>query len=168
MEPISCSSQMLTKKQEKIFSSSLEEAEKSNLLFKHGCVATYGGHIIASGYNTHKNYSQHDEFVHNQCSCHAEMNVLRKIYYRYRKMKKIHKLNRIMKRTTLYISRCSNSGTSTNSAPCAKCLEVIQSFHIRKIVFHMNDDYYEYNPRDFETNHRTFGELTLLEKNKSQ
>ena len=83
-------------------------------------------------------------------------------------MKKIHKLNRIMKRTTLYISRCSNSGTSTNSAPCAKCLEVIQSFHIRKIVFHMNDDYYEYNPRDFETNHRTFGELTLLEKNKSQ
>ena len=45
----------LTRKQENVFAYSLEEAKKSNMLFKHGCVATYGGHIIASGYNTHKN-----------------------------------------------------------------------------------------------------------------
>ena len=58
---------MLTKKQEKLYSLSLEEANKSNMLFKHGCVATYGGHVIASGYNTHKSYSSHDEFLQKQC-----------------------------------------------------------------------------------------------------
>ena len=72
---------MLSRKQEFIYSDSLIEAEKSNMLFKHGCIATYGGKIIARGYNTHK-YSTNDIFIENQCSCHAEMNVLRKIYNR--------------------------------------------------------------------------------------
>ena len=153
---------MLSRKQEQVFSSSLCIAEKSNMLFKHGCVATYGGHVIASGYNTHKNYSSRDNFIDNQCSCHAEMNVLRKIYHRNNRKK--HKLNRIMKRTTLYISRYSNAGTSTNSAPCVKCLKVIQSYGIRKIVFHMNDHYFEYDPMQYTTNHESFGELSVRHK----
>ena len=95
---------MLTIKQEKIFSQSLDEAKKSNMLFKHGCVATYGGHVIASGYSTHKNYSSHDNFIDNQCSFHAEMDVLRKIYWRTYEKRKRRKQQRIMRRTTLYIS----------------------------------------------------------------
>ena len=67
------------------------------------------------GYNTHKNYSAHDDFINNQCI--AEMDVLRKIYWRNTSKKK-WKRRRILRRTTLYISRSSNNGSSTNSAPC--------------------------------------------------
>ena len=155
----------LSNKQDKIYSYSLDEAKKSNLLFKHGCVATYGGHIVASGYNTHKNYSSNDNFIDNQCSFHAEMDVLRKIYWR---TKNKRKQRRMMKRTKLYISRASNSGSSTNSAPCVKCLQMIQNFNIRKIVFCMDDHYYQYNPQDYQTDHVTFGELALMKRNYSQ
>jgi tRNA(Arg) A34 adenosine deaminase TadA len=152
---------MLTNKQERIFSQSLNEATKSNMLFKHGCIATYGGHVIATGYNTHKTYSSHDNFMNNQCSFHAEMDVLRKIYWRNPDRRK---QKRILSRTTLYISRFSNGGASTNSAPCAKCLHVIQEHKIRKIVFYINNGYCECDPRDYTTTHKTFGELCLLEK----
>ena len=154
---------LLSKKQEKIFSHSLDEASKSNMLFKHGCVATYGGHIIASGYNTHKNYSSHDNFINNQCSCHAEIDVLRKIYWR--NSSKRRKQQRIMRRTTLYISRSSGTGCSTNSAPCAKCLSLIQQYEIRKIVFRMDNEYCEYDPQKYATTHKTFGDLSLIDKN---
>lgn len=151
---------MLSRKQEQLFSQSLDMATKSNMLFKHGCIATYGGHIIASGYNTHKNYSSHDDFINNQCSFHAEMDVLRKIYWRNTSKK--WKRNRILRRTTLYISRYSGSGTSTNSAPCAKCLQMIQNYNIRKIIFYMDNSYHEYDPKCYETNHKTFGDIGLI------
>lgn len=154
---------MLTRKQEQLYSSSLCTAEKSNMCFKHGCVATYGGHVIATGCNTRKSYSSQDQFIRGtQCSCHAEMNVLRQIYHKNNRKK--HKLNRIMKRLTLYISRTSNSGESTNSAPCSNCLKVIQSFGVRKIVFCLDHDYFEYDPMKYETNHETWGEQIVQKK----
>jgi len=147
---------LLSNKEDKIFSTSLDEATKSDLLFKHGCVATYGGKIIARGCNTYKCYSSNDKFINEQCSCHAEINVLRQIYYR--NIQKKHKLNRIMRKTKLYISRCSTSGESTNSAPCVKCLNIIQQLNIRKIIFKLDDKYFEYSPEDYVTTHRTFGD----------
>lgn len=152
---------MLSNKKEQIYSLSLNEAEKSNMLFKHGCVATYGGKIIARGYNTHK-YSTSDMFISNQCSCHAEMNVLRKLYNRNRDKKR--KLNRIMRKTSLYISRFSNSG-STNSAPCKKCLDMIQQYNIKRIIFNMDNEYFEYNSKNYYTEHKTFGDLNLIKIN---
>ena len=64
-----------------------------------------------------------------------------------------------MKKTTLYISRCSNNGESTNSAPCVKCMEVIKRLNVRKIIFNLNDEYFEYNSKDYYTDHRSFGDL---------
>ena len=34
-------------------------------------------------------------------------------------------------------------------------------------VFFLNDTYYEYDPRDYTTNHKTFGDLSLHKKNTS-
>ena len=149
---------MLSNKNSSIFNKCIFEAEKSNLLFKHGCVATYGGKIIASGCNTHKNYSN-DCFINNQCSCHAEINVLRKIYNAYKH--KNRKMKKIMKNTTLYVSRCSSQGKSTNSAPCMKCLKAIKSFNIKKIIFVLNDEYYIYKASEYFTQHKTFGDKNL-------
>ena len=151
---------VLSNKKDKFFSASLSEATKSELLFKHGCVATYGGKIIARGCNTYKCYSSNDDFIHEQCSCHAEINVLRQIYYNHSHKK--HKLNRIMKKTTLYISRYSNNGESTNSAPCVKCLAVIKRLNVRKIIFNLNNEHFEYNSKDYYTSHRTFGDMYCL------
>ena len=151
---------MLSRKQEFIYSDSLIEAEKSNMLFKHGCIATYGGKIIAKGYNTHK-YSTNDIFIENQCSCHAEMNVLRKIYNRRKYNKR--KLDRTMKKTKLYISRLSKTG-SNNSAPCKKCLDMIKYYNIKKIIFNMDNQYYEYNSKEYYTDHKTFGDYNLINK----
>lgn len=144
----------LSNKNEKIFSHCLDYAQDSNLLFRHGCIATVGGKIIASGCNTHKTYSR-DMFLNNNCgcSCHAEMNVLRQIYYRNKHNKR--KLNKIMKKTTLYISRCSSTGESTNSAPCVECLKVIKHYNIKKLIFNLDDNYYIMNSKNYHTTHRT-------------
>ena len=115
----------LSNKKDKIFASCLEKAETSNLLFRHGCIATYSGKIIAKGCNTYNNYSR-DMFFNNSCSCHAEINVLRQIYYN---TKKKRKLNKIMKKTTLYISRCSTMHASADSAPCIDCLKMIKKLN---------------------------------------
>ena len=151
---------MLSNKKEKIFSRSLEQADKSNMLFKHGCVATYGGKIIACGHNFHHSYN--NTFQKNQCSCHAEMDVLKKIWYK--NQHKRQKLKRIMRKTTLYISRISASQTSASSAPCVQCLKTIQTYNIKKIIFNLNDEYHEYRSHDYETNHHSFGYLYVNEE----
>ena len=58
----------------------LSEADKSNMKHhKHGCIAVVGGSIIARGYNTYRCQSN-DGFLNESCSCHAEIDVLRKLY----------------------------------------------------------------------------------------
>lgn len=145
----------LSNKKDKLYSESLYQASKSSLLFKHGCVATCGGKIIAKSCNTYET-SSNNKFIKSKCSCHAEMGVLNQIYYN---CKKKHKLNRIMKKTILYISRSSMAGNSATSAPCMKCLEVIKEYKIKKIIFYLNDEYCEYNAKDYYTDHSSFGDL---------
>lgn len=57
----------------------LSEADKSTMKHhKHGCVAVVGGSVIARGYNTYRSHSN-DGFLNDTCSCHAEIDVLRKL-----------------------------------------------------------------------------------------
>jgi len=155
---------MISQKKEKIFIRSLEEAEKSNMQFQHGCIATCGGKIIASGFNCHKGRQQNDLFLNDQCSCHAEINVLKKIYFNnFMKRRKLHK---IMKKTTLYVSRKSKTYQNVNSAPCEKCMNMIRMFKIKKLIFSQDRKIHEYNSKDFITEHKTFGDLHLIEQRK--
>ena len=69
----------INNKDEKFASIALNESSKSNMLHhQHGCVAVMGGKIIARGYNSDRCYSK-DEFLKNTCSCHAEIDVMRKL-----------------------------------------------------------------------------------------
>ena len=54
-------------------------AEKSTMLMRHGCVAVANGRVISQGYNHERSYSS-DGFIHNTCSCHAEIHALRQIH----------------------------------------------------------------------------------------
>ena len=57
----------------------LSEADKSTMKYhKHGCIAVVGGTIVARGYNTYRSHSN-DGFLNGSCSCHAEIDVLRKL-----------------------------------------------------------------------------------------
>ena len=55
----------------------VEEAYKSNVLYKHGCVAVVSGKVVARGYNKYRTFSK-DGLINDNCSCHAEIDVLRK------------------------------------------------------------------------------------------
>lgn len=55
------------------------EATKSTMLMKHGCVVAQGSKVISVGHNMSRNQFG-DKFVTMSCSCHAEMDALRKIY----------------------------------------------------------------------------------------
>lgn len=68
-----------TFRDEKFANIALEEADKSNMKYhQHGCVAVINGTIIAKGHNSDRCYSS-DGFLDDTCSCHAEIDVLRKI-----------------------------------------------------------------------------------------
>ena len=144
---------ILSNKNDKIFAHCLDEAQNSRLYYRHGCVATCGGKIIAKGCNTHKNYSS-DDFMEECCSCHAEINVLRQIYYQHRRNK--GSLIGFSKTRRLH-SRYSSDKISCTSAPCMDCLRVIKRYNVKKIVFNLNDDYYIMRSKDYETEYVTMG-----------
>ena len=68
----------LSQKHCKWFSQAGVIAQDSDMLFKLGCLATYGGKCIATGCNNKNSYSKYDDFCNFTCSCHAEINVIRK------------------------------------------------------------------------------------------
>ena len=69
-----------SRKKEKFIENASKEALKSPMLFRHGCVAVYGGKQIASGYNYHRTYSKDKSILKDYtCSMHAEIDCIRKI-----------------------------------------------------------------------------------------
>jgi len=99
------------------------EAERSTLPMRHGCVAVSGGKIIAKGCNSYRTFSK-DGLIHNTCSCHAEIDVLRKCMKKNRKGK-----------INIYVVRISKNGEYLNSAPCNQCVNVMKTYNIGRIVY---------------------------------
>ena len=64
----------------KIASYAYNEAYKSPCLMKHGCVATINGKIVGRGHNHYRTNSK-DGFINDTCSCHAEIDTLRNVFY---------------------------------------------------------------------------------------
>lgn len=63
---------------EKFAQIALNEAGKSTMQQNHGCVAVMGGRVVAKGFNSDRCYSS-DGFLLNTCSCHAEIDVMRRL-----------------------------------------------------------------------------------------
>lgn len=68
---------------EKFANVAMEEANKSDLLSQHGCVAVINGKVMARGHNSSRCYSA-DGFLRKTCSCHAEVDVLRKLFHMFK------------------------------------------------------------------------------------
>lgn len=100
-----------------------EEAIKSPVLYKHGCIAVVSGKIIARGYNNYRTYSK-DGLIKNTCTCHAEVDVLRKCL----------KQN-IYKKIKLYVIRISFDNRILLSKPCNECYNTMKLFEIKHIIY---------------------------------
>ena len=75
----------ISTRDERFATIAMDEANKSSMVHhKHGCVAVVGGRIIEKGYNSERSQSN-DGFLENTCSCHAEVDVMRKLEKRLNK-----------------------------------------------------------------------------------
>ena len=144
----------LSSKMTSIYGLCLREAERSEVWYRLGCIATYGGKIIARACNTYK-------FSKETCTCHAELNVLHKLYDSYHRKRKDKKIMSIFRKTILYVGRLTRGGNSQNSAPCFQCIQKIRQYHIKKIIFCLEEKYYIMSPDEFTRNHITMGQLYI-------
>jgi tRNA(Arg) A34 adenosine deaminase TadA len=74
----------------KHLSSAMQEAYKSDIFRRHGCVITKGGKVIGRGYNEKRTQSR-DNLIKGGCTCHAEVAAVRdcmRTSRRYRRFKK--------------------------------------------------------------------------------
>lgn len=69
----------ISRNDEIYISHAANEATKSELLMKHGCILVKHGKVVAKGHNSYRTTSK-DNFIKNTCACHAEMAALRKYY----------------------------------------------------------------------------------------
>jgi deoxycytidylate deaminase len=74
---------MLSIKEQKFINIAAVESTKSDMLMKHGCVAVMNGKVISKGYNSYRNRTNDGFIINNQCTCHAEIDVLRDVFHKY-------------------------------------------------------------------------------------
>lgn len=80
-DPFSSSSPYpVSKKDLQYASLAADVAEQSLMTSRHGCVAVGNGKVLASATNCIRPHSN-EGFIGDQCSCHAEVHALRKLYY---------------------------------------------------------------------------------------
>ena len=71
---------MITNTDERYLCMAANISKKSPVLMQHGSIAVVGGKVMATGFNNYRTRSN-DGFIENTCTCHAEVDVLRKLYH---------------------------------------------------------------------------------------
>jgi len=127
------------------------EAYKSDLAYRHGCIAVVSGKIVARGYNHYRTISQ-DGLIGRVGSCHAEIDVLRKC------LKK-----NIKKKISLYVVRLSVRGTEImQSDPCIDCYAKMQQFGIKNITYSdRNGNLHKTPLSSFTATHKCSGSIAI-------
>ena len=130
---------ILNKKECEKISAAIAAAQNSNVLMRHGCVATLNGRIIASGYNHYRTHSK-SGIISNTCTCHAECHVM-------------HRLKNLgyddFKKIKLYIVRINKKEELRSSAPCVDCYEMLKQHGVKKIVYSTGTGFQKTNIKDF-------------------
>lgn len=72
---------MITNTDARFLCMAADISKKSPVLMQHGSVAVIGGKVMATGFNNYRTTSN-DGFIGNSCTCHAEVDVLRKLYHK--------------------------------------------------------------------------------------
>ena len=131
----------------------VQEATKSPISFQLGCIAVVSGKIVARGCNNYRTYSK-DGMIGSSCSCHAEIDVLRKCLKQ-----------KITKKINMYVVRISHTGEMMCSTPCIDCFIKMKGFNIRSIIYIDNyGNIVKRNFDDFHTSHRSSGYKAIKAK----
>ena len=140
-----------TQNDERFISVAAREARKSHVRARLGCVAVSSGKVVAKGFNTYRTYSK-DGMINKACSCHAEIDVLRKCLKRNFK-----------KKMSLYIVRVTHEDCLASSAPCLPCTEKMKEFNIKSLTY-IDDDgaLIKENFRDYITSYQSSGHMAIL------
>ena len=131
-----------TNRDEKYACLALHAANSSNMKYhQHGCIAVADGTILASGCNSYGSSSSKDKYLQNTCSCHAEVDVMRKIE-RLLVKKQLHNTNRtntrarFLSRISIYVVRKNKQGNQyKDSTPCANCGNFMKSLNIKNVIY---------------------------------
>jgi tRNA(Arg) A34 adenosine deaminase TadA len=138
--------QVCTNRDEKYASMALNVAHNSNMKYhQHGCIAVADGAILARGWNSYgSSSSSKDKYLRNTCSCHAEVDVLRKIK-RLLIKKQLHNTNRrnrrnmrlrFLSRISIYVVRKDKCGNQyKDSTPCANCVNCMKMLNIKNVIY---------------------------------
>jgi deoxycytidylate deaminase len=113
-------------KQVDVFDKAINEAKKSVMNHRHGCVIVKDGEIVASGYN-----HMMDFMSHTMLSIHAECDAIRKVKNRGR---------RYLEQCSLVVVRLGSTDefkrhTLKNSKPCEACTKEIHKCGINRVFY---------------------------------
>lgn len=149
---------MVSNSQRRYIGIAIEEAKKSTILQRHGCVIVSSGKVIGRGYNSERNYSK-DKIISNCASCHAEISAIRSVAKRTRYISLIN----LLKKAVIYIVRLSPNGDVRSSGPCEHCLDLIKITGIKKIIF-LNDNHLLKitKPGEYKKKHNSTGYIWYL------
>ena len=154
-----------TLRDEKYASLALTEAQNSNMKYhQHGCIAVTNGAVIARGWNSYGSHPN-DKYLSDVCSCHAEVDVMRKIE-RLLIKRQLRTSNRnrntranFLGRISIYVVRRDHYGDRyKDSAPCARCTTFMKSLNIKNIIY--SNEYgtlTKCRVRDYETSYTSHG-----------
>ena len=134
---------------------------------QHGCVAVAGGQIIARGTNSYRCHSN-DGYLKGTCSCHAEIDVLRKLE-RILAKKNLSVSRRngegsaFYGRISMYVVRKGDDGNSyKDSAPCTRCARFMKSLNIKNIIYSNSEgSLTKCRVKDYTTTHTSQGNRFL-------
>ena len=70
-------------------------------------------------------------------------------------------MQKVFKKTTLYIVRTDNEGNYKNSAPCINCFNVMRELNIKKIIFSSENDFEIHKTNEYSTKHISHGNRYL-------
>ena len=103
----------------------MEEAEKSDIGFRHGAVIIKNNKIVSRGYNK---YTSHKP--HHLRTVHAEMNAIKNA-------------KTDIENATLYVIRLSNLSENGlgPSCPCNKCQKFMKLHKIQKVIYSTPDGF---------------------------
>tara|TARA_B110000008_G_scaffold133012_1_gene135127 strand:+ start:737 stop:1132 length:396 start_codon:yes stop_codon:yes gene_type:complete len=122
--------------------------------------------------HNHYRTTSNDGFIHNTCSCHGEIAVIRKAYYRLNLNQKGNlpwikgnfnkKPIKMFKKMTIYSMRSGLSGEPRNSAPCKDCFNTISSLGIKRVVYFEDGNLVAEKIQNYQTNYLTACKRNIL------
>ena len=135
----------------KLISMAIDEAQKSPVLMRHGCVASRNGKIIARGFNHYRTFSR-DSIINNTCTCHAECDVVHKL---------LNSGVSDFRKIVFYIVRINKKNETKQSGPCIDCYNTLVKCGVRKIVYTTDEGVIKTNLTNYKATQITSGRAFL-------